>query len=120
MKIDGHVHTQEHHNNYNRCYNNYPMKVGKWIMKKMKMNIAKTKVMVVDNTPINVNNVRTEDVECYIIPGAALQPHYSTFSHQVFNLHVLRYCASSIVTCFSHTLPRYHYCIYFSLSLHMA
>ena len=31
----------------------------------LKMNIAKTKVMVVDNTPINVNNVLIENVEGY-------------------------------------------------------
>ena len=29
----------------------------------LKMNIAKTKVLVVDNTPINVNNVLIENVE---------------------------------------------------------
>ena len=29
----------------------------------LKMNIAKTKVMVVDITPINVNNVLIENVE---------------------------------------------------------
>ena len=29
----------------------------------LKMNIAKSKVMVVDNTPINVNNVLIENVE---------------------------------------------------------
>ena len=29
----------------------------------LKMNIAKTKVMVVDNTPINVNNVLIENVQ---------------------------------------------------------
>ena len=31
----------------------------------LKMNIAKTKVMVVDNTPINVNNVLVENAEGY-------------------------------------------------------
>ena len=31
----------------------------------LKMNIAKTKVMVVDNTPINVNNVLIENVQGY-------------------------------------------------------
>ena len=55
---------QKHHKNYNRCYKNYPMKVGDWVL--IKMNIAKTKVMVVDNTPINVNNVPIENVEGYI------------------------------------------------------
>ena len=29
----------------------------------LKMNIAKTKVMVVDNTPINVNNMLIENVQ---------------------------------------------------------
>ena len=32
----------------------------------LKMNIAMTKVMVVDNTPINVNNVLIENVEGYV------------------------------------------------------
>ena len=32
-------------------------------------NIAKTKVMVVDNTPINVNNVVMENVESYVYLG---------------------------------------------------
>ena len=32
----------------------------------LKMNIAKTKVMVVDNTPINVNNVLTENVQGFV------------------------------------------------------
>ena len=31
----------------------------------LKMNITKTKVMVVDNTPINVNNVLIENVPGY-------------------------------------------------------
>ena len=35
----------------------------------LKMNIAKTKVMVVDNTPINVNNVLIENVEGYVYLG---------------------------------------------------
>ena len=34
-----------------------------------KMNIAKTKVMVVDNTPINVNNVLIENVPGYVYLG---------------------------------------------------
>ena len=38
----------------------------------LKLNIAKTKVMVVDNTPINVNNVLIENVE-----GVYLGQHYS-------------------------------------------
>ena len=61
---------QKHRKNYNRCYKNYPMKVGEWISK---MNIAKTKVMVVDNTPINVNNVLIENVQGYVYLGQ----HYS-------------------------------------------
>ena len=32
----------------------------------LKMNIAKTKVMVVDNTPINVKNVLIENVQVYV------------------------------------------------------
>ena len=44
---------QKHHKNYNICYKNYPMKVDEWV---------KDKVMVVDNTPINVNNVLIENV----------------------------------------------------------
>ena len=39
----------------------------------IKMNIAKTKVMVVDNAPINVNNVLRENVEGYVYLGQ----HYS-------------------------------------------
>ncbi len=37
------------------------------------MNIAKTKVMVVDNAPINVNNVLIENVPGYVY----LEQHYS-------------------------------------------
>ena len=40
---------QKHHNNYNRCYKNYPMKV--------------------DNTPINVNIVLIDNVQCYVYLG---------------------------------------------------
>ena len=50
-------------------YKNYPMKVDKWVL----MNITKTKVMVVDNTPINVNNVLIENVPGYVYLGQ----HYS-------------------------------------------
>ena len=32
----------------------------------LKMNITKTTVMVVDNTPINVNNVLMENVQGYV------------------------------------------------------
>ena len=39
----------------------------------LKMNIAKTKVMVVDNTPININNVLIENVQGYVYLGQ----HYS-------------------------------------------
>ena len=39
----------------------------------LKMNIAKSKVMVVDNTPINVNNVLIENVEGCVYLGQ----HYS-------------------------------------------
>ena len=39
----------------------------------LKMNIAKTKVMVVANTPINVNNVLIENVQGYVYLGQ----HYS-------------------------------------------
>ena len=35
----------------------------------LKMNISKTKVMVVDNAPINVNNVVMENVESYVYLG---------------------------------------------------
>ena len=35
----------------------------------LKMNIAKKKVMVVDNTPINVNNVLMENVQGYVFLG---------------------------------------------------
>ena len=39
----------------------------------LKMNIAKTKVIVVDDTPINVNNVLIENVQGYVYLGQ----HYS-------------------------------------------
>ena len=39
----------------------------------LKMNIAKTKVMVVDNTAINVNNVLIENIQGYVYLGQ----HYS-------------------------------------------
>ena len=39
----------------------------------LKMNITQTKVMVVDNTPINVNNVLIENVQGYVYLGQ----HYS-------------------------------------------
>ena len=39
----------------------------------IKMNIAKANVMVVDNTPINVNNVLIESVQGYVYLGQ----HYS-------------------------------------------
>ena len=39
----------------------------------LKMNIAKANVMVVDNTPINVNNVLIESVQGYVYLGQ----HYS-------------------------------------------
>ena len=35
----------------------------------LKMNIAKTNVMIVDNTPINVNNARIENVDGYVCLG---------------------------------------------------
>ena len=40
----------------------------------LKMNIAKTKVMVVDNTPTNVNNVLIGNVEGYVYMGQHVQP----------------------------------------------
>ena len=46
------------------------MKVGELVFK---MNIAKANVMVVDNTPINVNNVLIESVQGYVYLGQ----HYS-------------------------------------------
>ena len=39
----------------------------------LKMNIAKTKVMVVDNSPINLNNVLIENIQGYVYLGQ----HYS-------------------------------------------
>ena len=39
----------------------------------LQMNIAKTKLMVVDNTPINVNNALIENVQGYVYLGQ----HYS-------------------------------------------
>ena len=40
----------------------------------LKVNIAYTKVMVIDNTPINMNNVLIENVEGLSILGTTLQP----------------------------------------------
>ena len=40
----------------------------------LEMNIAKSKVMVVDNTLINVNNVLIENVEGIVYVGTSLQP----------------------------------------------
>ena len=40
----------------------------------LKMNIAKTKVMVVDNTPININNVLIENVQGYVYLGQGKEP----------------------------------------------
>ena len=39
----------------------------------LKMNIAKTKLMVVDNTPINVNNALIENVPRLRVLGTILQ-----------------------------------------------
>ena len=55
---------QKPHKNYSRCYKNYPKKVGDWVL--YKMNIATTKVMVVDNTTMNVNNVLIKHVQGYV------------------------------------------------------
>ena len=46
----------------------------------LKMNIAKTKMMVVDNTPINVNNVLIENVEGYVY-----LPHERRYLDQKIN-----------------------------------
>ena len=40
----------------------------------LKMNIAKTKVMIVDNAPINVNNVLIENGQGYVYLGKKLHP----------------------------------------------
>ena len=40
----------------------------------LKMNIAKSKVMLVDNAPIDVNNVLIENVEGIVCFGTTLQP----------------------------------------------
>ncbi len=40
----------------------------------LKMNIAKTNVMVVDNTPINVNNVLNRKCPRLRVLGTTLQP----------------------------------------------
>ena len=60
---------QKHHKNYN-----------KWLKKlsdesrrmSLKMNIATTNVIVVDTTPINVDNVLIENVEGYVYFGQRL------------------------------------------------
>ena len=42
----------------------------------LKMNIAKTKMAVVDNTPINVNNLLIENFQGYVYFGQHyIQPH---------------------------------------------
>ena len=55
---------QKHHNNYNismlQELSDESRRMG------LKMNIAKKNVMVVDNTPINVNNVLIENVPGYV------------------------------------------------------
>ena len=48
----------------------------------LKMNITKTKVMVVDNTPINVNNVLIENVPGYVYLGQ----HYSLKEYELFSV----------------------------------
>ena len=40
----------------------------------LKMNIAKSKVMVIDNTPIDVNNMMIENIEAIVYFGTTLQP----------------------------------------------
>ena len=57
---------QKHHKNYNTCYKNYQMKVDKWVLR---WTSQKTKLMDVDNTPINVNNVLIENVPGYVYLG---------------------------------------------------
>ena len=54
---------QRHHNNYNYMLQELSDESRRMDLK-IKMNIAKTKVMVVDNIPIHVNNVLIENVEC--------------------------------------------------------
>ena len=57
---------QKHHKNYNIMLQE--LSNGSRRMA-FKMNIAKIKVMGVDNTPINVNNVLIENVEAYAYLG---------------------------------------------------
>ena len=49
----------------------------------LKMNIAKTKVMVVDNAPINVNNVLIENAQGYVYLCTGKEPgqRYATKNH---------------------------------------
>ena len=51
---------QEHHRNDNRCYKDESRQMV------LTMNITKIKVIAVDNTPIDVNNVLLENVEGYV------------------------------------------------------
>ena len=44
----------------------------------LKMNIAETKVMVIDNSPINVNNVLIENVRGYVYLGQHYSPRKRT------------------------------------------
>ena len=50
----------------------------------LKMNIAKTKLMVVDNTPVNVNNVLIENVHGYVYLGQ----HYSQNGKKYAQHHI--------------------------------
>ena len=60
----------EHHINYNIMLQEVSDESNKM---GLKMNIAKTKVMAVDNTSINMNDVLAENVEDYFYVGQ----HYS-------------------------------------------
>ena len=58
---------------------------------RLKMNITKTKVMVVDNTLTNVNNVLIENVKGYIIPG--MYNSHNTTSYRKSEMYVKNiYC----------------------------
>ena len=54
----------------------------------LKMNIAKTKVMVVDNTPINMNNVLIENVQGYVYLGQHYSIKENNQDHRLFQAPV--------------------------------
>ena len=84
----------------------------------LKMNIAKTKVTVVDNTPINVNNALIENVQGYVYLG-----HHNSLKEKNQDKEIQRRIMAgwaayakhilNIMTC-SYVVVRYFSCQYFA------